>query len=176
MGRPVALVVVGVLATVAALVRLRSDVHVHDVLIHQRLVHETFLAILTLVARLVVADVLVSHVNVQVLHLCSAYTARFPGVDFFLVFIQLMLVRLHLTTVRTLNRFCVMIALKVTSQVLRSLPLEAAMVTYLLVSLHMPLQLQLCLKTALATSFRAGQPPHVDHLHVSLLLGEAYCS
>ena len=176
MGRPVALVVVGVLATVATLVRLRSDVHVHDVLIHQRLVHETLLAILTLEARLVVADMLISHVDGQAFHLCSAYATRFPGVNFFLVFIQLVLVRLHLTTVRTLNRFCVMIALKVTSQMLRSLPLEAAMVTYLLVRLHMPLQLQLRLKAVLATSFRAGQPPHVNHLHVSLLLGVSDCS
>ena len=69
MGRPVALVVVSILATVSTLVRLRSDVHVHNVLLHQWFVHETFLAILTLVARLVIADVLISHVNGKVFHL-----------------------------------------------------------------------------------------------------------
>ena len=114
MSRPVALVIVGILATVSTLVRLSSDVHVHNVLLHQRLVHETFLAIFTFVASFVVADMLVSHVDVKVFHLCSTDATRFPGVDFLLVFIQLMLVCLHHTTVRTLNSFCVMVSLKVT--------------------------------------------------------------
>ena len=175
MSRPVAFVIVGILATVSTLVRLSSDVHVHNVLLHQRLVHETFLAIFTFVASFVVADMLVSHVDVKVFHLCSTDATRFPGVDFLLVFIQLMLVCLHHTTVRTLYSFRVMVSLKVTPQMLRSLSFKATMVTYLLVCLHMPLQLQFCLKTILAASFRAGQPSHVDHLHVSLLLGEPNC-
>ena len=115
MCRPVTLVVVSIIATVSTLVWLRSDVHVHNVLLHQWLVHETFLAILTLVARLVTGDVLISHVNGEVFHLRSANATRFPGVNSFLVFIQLMFVRLHLTTVGTLNRLCVMMTLVVPS-------------------------------------------------------------
>ena len=175
MGRPVALIIVSILATVTTFVRLSTDMHVHNVFLHQILLHETFLAVFTLVTRLVVADVLVSHVDVQVFHLCSTYATLFSGVHFLLVLVQLMLVGLHGTTVRTLDSFRVMVSLKVAPQMLCALPLKATMVTYLLVRLHVFLQLQLRLKTTLASLLRAGQPPHMDHLHMTLLLHEPDC-
>ena len=174
-GRPVALVIISILATVTTLVWLSSYMHVHNVLLHQILLHETFLAVFTLVTRLIVADMLVSHVDVEVFHLCSTYATLFSGVLLFLVLIQLMLVGLHLTTVRTLDSFRVMVSLKVTPQVLCTFPLEATVVTYLLVRLHVFLQFHLGLKATLASFLRAGQPSHVDHLHMPLLLDEPDC-
>merc|ERR1712032_788457 len=175
MGGPVALIVVSILATVTTFVRLSSNVYVHNVFLHQILLHETFLAVFTLVTRLVVADMLVSHVDVEIFHLCSTYATLFSGVLFLLVFIQLMLVSLHLTTVRTLDSFRVMVSLKVAPQVLCTLPLKATVVAYLLVRLNMFLHLQLSLKATLAGILRAGQPAHVDYLHMPLLLDEPYC-
>ena len=169
----VAFVVVGIVTTIPAFVRLGADMHVHYVLLHQGLVHETLLAVFTLVPRLVVADVLVPHVDGQVLHLSPAQVASPPSVPLLLVLRQLVLVPLHLPAVGTLHRLGVVVPLKVASQVLSTLPFKSTKVTNLLVRLQMPLQLDLGLKAALAALLRAGDPAHVHHLHVSLLLRES---
>ena len=135
----VAFVVVSILTTIPTFVRLGADMHVHYVLLHQRLVHETLLAVFTLVPRLVVADVLVPHVDGQVLHLGPAQVASPPSMPLLLVLRQLVLVPLHLPTVGTLHRLGVVVPLKVTSQVLSALPFESTKVTNLLVRLQMPL-------------------------------------
>ena len=169
----VAFVVVSIVTTIPAFVRLGADMHVHYVLLHQWLVHETLLAVFTLVPRLVVADVLVPHVDGQVLHLSPAQVASPPSVPLLLVLRQLVLVPLHLPAVGTLHRLGVVVPLKVASQVLSALPFKSTKVTNLLVRLQMPLQLHLGLEAALAALLRAGDPAHVHHLHVSLLLRES---
>ena len=162
----VAFVVVSILTSIPALVRLGADMHVHYVLLHKWFVHETLLAVFTLVPRLVVADVLVPHVDGQVLHLGPAQVASLPSVPLLLVLRQLVLVPLHLPAVGTLHRLGVVVPLKVASQVLSALPFKSTKVTNLLVRLQMPLQLDLGLKATLTALLRAGNPAHVN-LHCS---------
>ena len=131
MSAPVTRVVVPIVTTISALVRLCLDVHVHSVVVHCHPAHESFAAVFAVEPFVRVSHVHSLHMMFHIFHNDPTDFTRSRAVDLPLVQLQVSIFE-HFSTIRTRHHHSLMSNLSVVVQLVGVISLEATGVAHIL--------------------------------------------